>query len=163
MNKLIVLGTVLYKLLAGDSKSYRAYLFKLALIIIALGVSFALIFVGFGFVIWAFYLYLSSFLQAHIAALVTGAVILLAAVALVVGTKLLIVRPRKRKKQAAPEAAESGARAEVLSLVHDYTAETFLVALAAGFLIGISTTFRKVLTVAIVWLFTENLEKSKTN
>lgn len=163
MNKLIVLGTVLYKILGGDFKSYRAFLVKLISIIIALGVSFALIFVGFGFVIWAFYLYLASFLQAHIAALVTGVVILLVAVALVVGTKLLTAHPRKRKKQAAPEGAESGARAEVLSLVHDYTAETFLVTLAAGFLIGISTTLRKVLTVAIVWLFTENLEKSKTN
>ncbi|MGH7792026.1 MAG: hypothetical protein ACREOB_06880 [Thermodesulfobacteriota bacterium] len=163
MNKLIVLGTVLYKLLARDSKSYRAFLVKLILVVIVLGVGFALIFAGFAFIIWGFYLYLASSLQAHIAALVTGVVILLVAVALVVGTKLLIVRPRKRKKQTPPEAAESGARAEVLSLVHDYTAETFLVALAAGFLVGISTTLRKVLTVAIVWLFTENLEKSKTN
>jgi hypothetical protein len=163
MNKLIVLGTVLYKLLAGDSKSYRAFLVKLLLVVIVLGVGFALIFAGFAFIIWGFYLYLASSLQAHIAAFITGLVILSVAVALLVGTKLLTAHPRKRKKQAAPEGAESGAIAEGLSLVRDYPGETLLAALAAGFLVGISTTLRKVLTVAIVWLFTENLEKSKTN
>lgn len=163
MNKLIILATVLYKLLAGDSRSHRAYLFRLVLVVAIFGAAFALVCVGFGFVIWACYLYLSSFLQAHTAAFVTGIVILLVAVASVVATKLLTARPRKRRKQDPPQGAESGATDEVLSLIHGYAAETFLLALATGFLTGISSTLRRLLTVAIVWLFTENLEKSKTN
>jgi hypothetical protein len=160
MNKLVVLGAALFKLMAGDSKLYRSVLVKLIWIILALGVSFALIFVGLGFIIWAFYLYLTSFLQAHIAALITGLVILLIVAALLFGMKLLTVYvPGKSKKRAAVHGTESGAIAEGLSLVRDYPGETLLAALAAGLLVGVSSAVRKVLTVAIVWLLTENSSK----
>lgn len=157
MSNLAGLIAFLLKLMVGDSRATRSTLRNLILALIVLGISCALVFSGFGFIIWAFYLYSTSFFKPPISALITGLVILLTAAALLLGTKLLTAYIlEKKREQARLCGTGSGVMAEGLSLIRDYPGETLLSALAAGLLVGISSGVRRVFTVLIVWLFTQN-------
>lgn len=152
MGALAELVIVLLKLLEGNSRAFRLGLVSLVLSLMLLGVAWALMLGGLGFIMWAFYLYLNSFLSPPFAALICGLVILLVAGVLILTTRLLRARPRNQK----------GAKAHFFSWSQHYPKETALGALAAGFLVGVSPKVRKALAEGIMWFLKQDASEHST-
>ena len=152
MGALAELVITLLKLLEGNSKAFRSGLVSLGLSLMVLGIACILMLVGLGFIIWALYLYLNSFLSSPFAALVCGLVILLIAGVLILATRLLRSRPRNHK----------GAKSHFFSWVQHYSHETALGALAAGFLVGVSPKVRKALAEGILWFLKQDASEHTT-
>jgi hypothetical protein len=152
MGALSELGIVLLKLLEGNSRTFRLGLVSLGLSLMVLGIAWALMLGGLGFIMWAFYLYLNSFLSSPVAALICGLVILLFDGVLILTTSLLRARPRNQKE----------AKAHFFSWSRHYPYETALGVLAAGFLVGVSPKVRKALAEGIIWFLKQDASEQST-
>ncbi len=138
--------TIIRKLLEDNFRIFRLGLISLALGLVILGAVWALMLAGLGFIVWAFYLYLTTFLSLPIAALISGLILLLIAGFLILSTRLLITRLMSQKKPGAP----------FFSWLRHYPKEAALAAVTAGFLAGVSSELRKELAESIVWLLKQN-------
>jgi len=135
MIKLII---PLLQLLLKESKTIRMVVLRLGISLLLLGMAWAFMLVGLGFIIWALYLYLTNYLNPPIAALASGFLILLIA-----GVQLLIVRRLTRFR--IPSLAS-------LSWVRRHPKEVTLVVLLAGFIAGASSKTREAFTEGLLWL-----------
>jgi len=131
-------------LLGGD-------LAPLVLSLFLIGIAWLLMLGGLGFIIWAFYLYLTKvFLSSTIAALVTGLVILCFS-----GVLMLIIRLLGTRRPR----SQTGAQL-LFSWLRRYPTESALAALGAGFLVATSSDVRKALVEGILFLLKQNASGS---
>ncbi len=146
--------TAIRKLLEDNFRIFRLGLISLALGLVILGVVWVLMLAGLGFIIWAFYLYLITFLSLPIAALLSGLMVLLVAGGLILSARQLITCLMSQKKPVAP----------FVSWLRHYPREAALAAVAAGFLVGVSSELRKELAECVIWLLKQNTpEKHSTD
>ncbi|MBI2487478.1 MAG: hypothetical protein HYW01_11095 [Deltaproteobacteria bacterium] len=150
---MVELIKILLKLVKADSRVSRSGLVSLGLSLIVIGLSWILIIVGLMFIIWALYLYLSTFLSPYITALITGLTTLLVACCLVWSTKLIMRKERKAHEQ---KAESKEVLRNISSVVQDYPLETALAVVALGFLLGTSSKSREALAESIIWLHKQN-------
>ena len=135
MIKLII---ALLQLLANESKVLRTVILRLGISLMLLGVAWAFVLIGFGFIVWALYLYLTNYLNPPIAALASGFLILFIA-----GVVVLIARSFTRFRISVPRK---------LSWVRHHPKEVTLIVLVAGFIAGATPKAREALTEGLVWL-----------
>ncbi len=134
---MIKLVIALLQLFVNESKVLHTVKLRLGISLMLLGVSWSFVLIGLGFVVWAFYLYLTNYLNPPLAALASGFLLLFIAIVVV-----LIVRRLIRFRISVPGK---------LSWVGHHPKEATLLVLLAGFIAGSTPKAREALTEGLIW------------
>lgn len=130
-----------------DYAAVRGMILRLLVLFIVFCIASVIAVLGLGFIVWSLYLYLETFLNPYIAALISGAAAIAVAIILVLITGLATgYMKADGKTKFKPEPGPAGFASDPLELIDRYPLESGLSAAIVGFIVGSSADAPKTLT-----------------
>jgi nitrate reductase NapE component len=130
-----------------DYAAVRAMFFRLIIIFVVFCIASVIAVLGLGFLVWSLYLYLETFWNPYVAALLSGASAIAIAIILVLiagfATGYMKVGGKTKFK---PEPGPAGFASDPAELINRYPLESGLTAAIVGFVVGSSGDTPKTLT-----------------
>lgn len=122
-----------------DYDAVRSMLLRILVLFIVFCIASVIAVLGLGFIVWSLYLYLSTFFNPYMAALISGAAAITVAFMLVLIAGLVTGYIKGGGEvKFKPEPRQTGIASDPLDFVNRYPLESGLTAAIAGFIVGSS-------------------------